>query len=366
MDKSKKYVKSNFTISKVDESKLQFTVSKVELLFTIFGFCGLYTIILTNTYSLSWLHKPCSHNMRSAGKKNSANISTIAFGSCASSNDGLPIFSDITADVIVFLGDNVYADTDQPFYMHWMYNRLSCMPEFQGMVDRAKHVLAIWDDHDFGSDNIGAENPIKYESQSIFLDFWRIPQNSERRRGDGVYGSYQFNMQGEGTLSIIMPDLQFFRGPLTYCENSNTTIICPTNDTMIGDIQWKWLEDTVSTSQKLDKLTIIASSLQFGHSANGYESWNNFPSDRARLYSLLDPSKSLVISGDVHWGEVSVFDGIVDVTSSGFSCVDPNILPNYNRIGNAVPKPNYGFIDLKEKTVSIYGLHNRLLLLHSF
>jgi hypothetical protein len=69
-----------------------------------------------------------------------------------------------------------------------------------------------------------------------------------------------------------------------------------------------------------------------------------------------------VISGDVHWGEISVLDGLVDVTSSGFSEVDLDVLPNANRVGNAVSQRNYGLIDLENRTVSIYGVgHKRLL-----
>jgi hypothetical protein len=69
-----------------------------------------------------------------------------------------------------------------------------------------------------------------------------------------------------------------------------------------------------------------------------------------------------VISGDVHWGEISVLDGLVDVTSSGFSEVDLDVLPNANRMGNAVSQRNYGLIDLENRTVSIYGVgHQRLL-----
>jgi alkaline phosphatase D len=226
--------------------------------------------------------------------------------------------------------------------------------------------MAIWDDHDYGSNDIGADNPIKYESQSIFLEFWRIPTASERRRqSGGVYGSYRFNTpSGQGSVSIIMPDLRFFREPLQLCEHREyyprQGCYCPANRSLIGDVQWAWLEDVVSKSQRSDVLTIIASSTQFGHSANGYESWTNFPLDRARLHALLDPSKSLVISGDAHWGEISMVNGLINATSSGFSEFDTNVLPNQNRVGSAVAQLNYGLINLADRTVSIYGLGHTL------
>ena len=302
----------------------------------------------------------CKYNIQPY--KANTPIRTIAFGSCA--RDDLSIFSEINADVLVFLGDNVYADTGSPTSLQATYDRLSCKPEFQDLVNRTRHVLSIWDDHDYGYNDVGADNPIKNESKSIFSEFWKIPD--ERRLKAGVYGSYVFNMSNGTTVSIIVPDLRFFREPLQFCEHGEYAprekCYCPTNRSLLGDVQWAWLEDAVNRSQRSDALTIIASSTQFGHAANGYESWTNFPRDRARLRALLDPRKSLVISGDVHWGEISVLDGLVDVTSSGFSEVDLDVLPNANRLGNAVPQRNYGLIDLENRTVSIYGVgHKRLL-----
>jgi alkaline phosphatase D len=317
---------------------------------------------------MPWLFGPCYYIIRQVTGSTDASINTIAFGSCASGNDDLAIFDEINADAIVFLGDNVYGDTTSPLILQIMYNRLSCKSSFQRLVYRTKYVMAIWDDHDFGSNDIGADNPIKYESQSIFLDFWRIPDASERRRlSGGVYGSYKFNTgTGQTTVSIIMPDLRFFREPLQLCTHGEyyprQGCYCPANRSMLGEVQWAWLKDVISKSQRNDALTIIASSTQFGHSANGYESWTNFPLDRARLLALLDPSKSLIISGDAHWAEISTVNGLIDATSSGFSEVDPNVMPNQNRVGDAVPERNYGLIRLSDKTLSIYGLGHKLLL----
>jgi len=316
-------------------------------------------------FVLPWLFAPCYYNVRPVGHDTDAVIRTIAFGSCASGNSDLAIFNEIDADALVFLGDNVYGGTTFPLVFRIVYNRLSCKPSFQDLVDRTKYIMAIWDDHDFGDNNMGADNPIKYETQSMFLDFWRIPLASERRRQNGIYGSYRFRMpDATGSVSIIMPDLRFFREPLKICENGEyyprQACYCPANRSMLGEAQWTWLENTVRESQRSDVLTIIASSTQFGHSANGYESWTNFPLDRARLHALLDPRKSLVISGDVHWGEISMVNGLIDATSSGFSESDKDVLPNQNRVGSAVAQLNYGLINLADKTVSIYGLGHKL------
>jgi len=323
--------------------------------------------MLIALHSMPWLFQECPYELKRVYSETFADIHTIAFGSCVRSHKSLSIFDDIHADVVVFLGDNVYADTKDPNTMRVAYNRLSCRPEFQDLVRRTPYVLAIWDDHDYGDNDLGAENPIKPISQSLFSRFWNLTPS--RKRKEGIYGNYRFR-GSNGNVSIIMPDLRYFRDPLKECNPKqfiqSTALYCPTNGSMLGAAQWRWLENTIRASQLRDNLTIIASSLQFGHTPNGYESWNNFPRDRERLKGLLDPSKSLVISGDVHWAEISKFDGILDVTSSGFTEIDPNLQPNDNRLGMAVQEPNYGVIDLKSRTVSIFGIEHRRLLKVAF
>jgi alkaline phosphatase D len=47
-------------------------------------------------------------------QKQTAQITTIAFGSCASENRDLPIFDLVVEhkpDLFIFLGDNIYGDT---------------------------------------------------------------------------------------------------------------------------------------------------------------------------------------------------------------------------------------------------------------
>jgi len=47
-------------------------------------------------------------------QKQTAQITTIAFGSCASENQDLPIFDLVVEhkpDLFIFLGDNMYGDT---------------------------------------------------------------------------------------------------------------------------------------------------------------------------------------------------------------------------------------------------------------
>jgi len=118
-----------------------------------------------------WIFFACKYDLRGVLQNNTKNITRIAFGSCASNVDPLDILRDIRADVFVFLGDNIYADTNSPAIMKMLYNRLSCKPSFQTLVKQTPYVLATWDDHDYGWNDIGVGYGMKYESQRIFLNF---------------------------------------------------------------------------------------------------------------------------------------------------------------------------------------------------
>src|ERR1700752_2259308 len=83
-------------------------------------------------------------------------VSKIAFGSCGSQDQPLPIFDVVVKhkpDLFIFLGDNVYGDTKVMDTLQAKYNRLAIKPAFKNLK---KHVpiIATWDDHDYGWNDI--------------------------------------------------------------------------------------------------------------------------------------------------------------------------------------------------------------------
>ena len=336
----------------------------------IFSILCVYFIAIIVFLSFEWILRPCKYDAlkRTPSPLVNDSIHKIAFGSCADNEDSLSLLYEITdSDVFVFLGDNIYADTKSPTIMQMIYNRLSCKPAFQALTERVRHVLAVWDDHDFGTNDGGKHFPMKVESQALFANFFRL--DPVRVRTDGIYGNYQFR----GGVNIILMDLRFNRDNLNVCSNEEkqfngiqeieSWFYCPYvpwdfsakhDFTMLGAKQWKWLEEELSRSQKSNWLTILGSSTQFGTEANGYETWANFPHEKQRLLSLLNPLKTVVISGDVHWGEISVLEnGLIDVTSSGISNTDNNFKKKKYRKGKAHGVQNYGLIDLKTKMIHL-------------
>lgn len=281
----------------------------------------------------------------------------IAFGSCARPPNAMPVVDLATAsdpDLFIWMGDNIYGDTIDMAELQMKYDQLAAAPEFVALKAAAP-MIATWDDHDYGANDAGKEYPKKVESKAIFMDFWEEPADSPRRTREGIYTSYMRDEPG-GKLQIILLDTRWFRDPID--KVTDTTMYKndyqPTTDTtrtLLGAEQWAWLEGELG---KPADVRIIGSSIQFSHSYNGWESWNNMPHERQRMIDLIKKTgaeNTIFISGDVHWGELSKLEvpgayPLWDLTSSGISETWPIIDGNDNRVGKAVGPNNYGYVEI--------------------
>jgi alkaline phosphatase D len=131
---------------------------------------------------------------------------------------------------------------------------------------------------------------------------------------------------------------------------------------MLGAAQWTWLEKQLREEADL---RIIGTSNQLGHEYNGYESWTNLPGELIKMVNLIKKTKAngvVFISGDVHWGELSVLrpEGcypLHDLTASGINQNWDHLEPNRNRYGEACMDNHFGMIEIdwksSEPTVSL-------------
>jgi alkaline phosphatase D len=280
----------------------------------------------------------------------------IAFGSCAHQDKEQPILREVVAagpEVFVYLGDNIYGDTEDMAVLRAKYEKLAGKAEFQDLRSKVA-VTAIWDDHDYGANDAGREYRMKEESRQIFLDFWKVPKASPRRGRPGIYGSHRYR-EGDRVLQLILLDTRFFRDPLKRktgppWKNDYEPDPDP-GKSLLGEEQWKWLEEQLG--QPAD-VRIIATSIQFSHEYNGWESWTNLPAQRRKMTDVIRKTRAngvIFISGDVHWGEISrlpVENGypLYDVTSSGLTEDWETVEPNANRVGPVIRANNFGMIEI--------------------
>ncbi|MBP9196703.1 MAG: alkaline phosphatase family protein [Saprospiraceae bacterium] len=287
----------------------------------------------------------------------------IAFGSCAQQTKPQPILqqiADIKPDFFIYLGDNIYGDTYEVDELKTKYEKLISKPEFQALKQSTK-ILATWDDHDYGWNDVGRHYPLKKESKEIFLHYFDEPQDSKRRSRDGIYTSYMYDYQGN-KLQIILLDTRTFRDNLrpykgelseneAYFYTLDYSPHTNGDSTLLGADQWKWLEMELA---KPADVRIIASSTQFAIEYNGYESWANFPNEQQRMLKTIQKSGAngvVFISGDVHYAEISKIQlknsyPIYDFTSSGITSTWHFATPNKNRIEGPVMENHYGKITI--------------------
>lgn len=263
----------------------------------------------------------------------------VAFGSCNEQDRPQPIWSSIAAcgpELFVFCGDNVYADTEDMIAMRAAYDRLANNPDYDSFRKQIP-VAATWDDHDYGGDDVGREYPMKRESKQILLDFFEEPKESPRRERDGVYTSYLLGEPGRST-QIILLDLRWWKsrgGPL------------------LGEPQWAWLEEEL---KKPAEVRLLVSSSQFATRGSPWDKWDDHPHDKARFLRLvdeLDLKNLVVLSGDMHFGELSretTPEGIelIDFTSSGLNRWESaDGISNSNRFALYDRGENFGLVDIE-------------------
>lgn len=201
------------------------------------------------------------------------NLSKIAFGSCSNQSNSLPIFDVVVKhkpDLFVFLGDNIYGDTENMKTLQAKYDRLASQPTFQNLKKNVP-IIATWDDHDYGQNDAGRHYPKKEESKELFLNFFEEPTASERRKHEGIYTSYLYETKGKKVQIILLDNRTFrddyklynneFEDDKRYFYSLDYAPAQNSDSTYLGAAQWKWLETEL---QKPADLRLIGSGSQFG------------------------------------------------------------------------------------------------------
>ncbi len=309
-------------------------------------------------------------------QENQETLSVIAFGSCASERKEQPVWKDIIAqqpDVFLMIGDNHYADfweKDGKMVMRPVpnverireaYESLGNKEGFQILKNKAT-VMATWDDHDYGANDMGNDFKLREESQKEFIRFFEFAKGDPIRTQQGVYHSRVFGPEGK-RVQIIMLDTRYHRDPLVRAEalqdgKGPYKATDDTTTTVLGEAQWKWLEKQLGEKAEV---RVIASSIQVVADEHGWETWGNFPHERERLFKLIEETRAtgvVMISGDRHLMEISCEKSrpsgypMWDFTSSGLTQETETVNEsNRYRIGPVKREQNFGIIEIQWEAV---------------
>ncbi len=277
----------------------------------------------------------------------------IGLGSCLDQDYPQPIWQSIKKEDLnyfIFLGDNVYGDTRYGSLrkMKSAYDKQKkVLPDFLNDIS----ILSIWDDHDFGINDGGADYRFKRRAQELYLDFWEISKDDDRSNREGIYFSKN-EIFFDKKFKFIFLDTRFFRSKLKGKKSNYIENIEP-DATILGNAQWTWLENELKSD--FDFL-LIFSSIQIIAKDHRFEKWSNFPNERAKLFELLEQfnDKTILFSGDRHRAGIYRKNGIIEVTSSSMNKPGSsfNETDSY-LIGKTYPQENYGVIEILENTIDI-------------
>ena len=284
------------------------------------------------------------------------------FGSCSNQNKLMPHWNHINSykpDYLILLGDNVYGDfnNSDATNLQNAYRVLDNDKYFK-LLKETTDIFSIWDDHDYGKNDGGKNWIYKEKAKKLFLDFYNVNENDERRKREGLYKSWEINNSVK--IKVIALDTRYFKDEFTINRNINIKkkYVSDYNNkkTILGKKQWNWVSNEFNTDYDI---LLILSSIQILSKNHGWEKWNNFPHERNKIINLIKNSKrpTIILSGDRHVGGIyKLNDKIYEITSSSFNQSEFNLIENDQLlIGKIITKNNFGFmkINTKEKVVDI-------------
>ena len=256
-------------------------------------------------------------------------LSRIAFGSCARQDKPQPIWDAVVAtkpELFLFLGDNIYADTEDMDVMRGKYAQLGASPGTRSCRRRAR--CSRPGTTTTTATTTPAPSTRRRPSRSRFPRLLRragglaAAQAGGRLPRRGLRPAGQAGA-GHPARHPLLPqpakkDARAARGEGRYVPNTDPTA------TMLGRGP---VEVAGGAAEEPAELRLIGSSIQVVAEDHGFEKWANFPHERERLFKLIRDTRAagvVFLSGDRHLAELSLMDGgvgypLYDLTSSGLN-----------------------------------------------
>lgn len=222
----------------------------------------------------------------------------VAFGSCCriQYDPDQRIWNVVRAlepDMFIWLGDNIYADSDQPAALADLYGRGRVVERLEPLL-RSTPQLATWDDHDFGYNDSDGLSPYKQSALKVFRNFWANPGYGSG--GDpGVYCKQSF-----GGVDFFILDGRYHRDPTNRPDNASKT--------MLGAAQKAWLKRELKASSAPFKVLAVGGGWSSAENENGGDSWAVFMTERNEIFDFIRDEEItgvVCISGDSHMGELN-------------------------------------------------------------
>lgn len=289
----------------------------------------------------------------------------VAFGSCArlQYDTEQRVFTAVTAyepDLFFWLGDNIYADSEQPEILADTYRRQRAVERLQPLL-RSTPSLAIWDDHDFGYNDSDRRNPIRDQALALFRRFWANPSYGTPET-PGVFFQHSY-----GGVDFFHLDGRYHRDPADQADGPAKT--------MLGSAQKRWLKAALKASRAPFKILITGTGWSLAERPG--DSFASYLHERDELFDFIRDEKIggvVCLSGDTHVGELNCIPrseqggyDIYDLVSSPLAQTPndkwPDQVPEARIRPLFAKTPNFGLLEFRMtggKPTLTYNLYDVL------
>lgn len=215
----------------------------------------------------------------------------FAFASCVGYHgyDATAGYADMARtnlDLLLLLGDNTYANTNDPLVQRRFYFDQRDSAGWRGLSPTTP-IYAIWDDHDYGPDNSDARMKGKEKSLKTFTEVWANPAYGEPDN-PGIYSKFT-----RRDVEFFLLDGRYHRDP-----NKATNLA---HKTMLGAKQLAWLKRELLASTAKIKVLVSGGEWQV-HGTD--DSWKSFKAERDDIFRFIEENRIegvLLLSGDRHY-----------------------------------------------------------------
>jgi alkaline phosphatase D len=274
------------------------------------------------------------------------------------------------AAFMLWLGDAWYT-REVDYYSEWgLWYRASrdrAVPVLKDFWKAMPH-LAIWDDHDYGPNDIGKNYILKETSRKVFNSYFCNPSAGEN--GQGIY-----TMTTWGDADIFLTDDRWWRSA-DKLKDSVNGFPNPEKE-MLGQQQMEWLKNSLLYSTATFKIITVGS--QVLNPVSPYDTWWNFPAEYDEIMSFLKENRIngvIFLTGDRHHSEIikvnrpgtyPLYDITVSPLTSGTHKFGGTEKDNPFRVLGIDEKQNYGKFSFtgprgdRKLTVDFFGVRGEKL-----
>ena len=231
------------------------------------------------------------------------------------------LMGDSGADFMVWGGDNWYyrePDFSSESGLWYRAQRDRALPELRKLLAVMPH-YAIWDDHDYGSNDSNKSFEFKDETLRIFKAYWGNPTYGEEEN-PGVYTKFN-----RGDAMFILTDDRFYRD-----DDHLDPAAAVAMKTQYGAHQRDWLKQSLLHAQTLGHFAfkfIVTGGQVLTDFGGVSETFAYYQAEREDLLKFIKDhgiTGVVFLSGDVHFTELARkkltdTQWVYELTSSPFS-----------------------------------------------